>query len=138
MRNLIAGKTPAPSFRAAGALLFAALAGNCAGAVDETAATLMVDPATYLYHTCQQLVTARIEVSQRRRDLDSLIAQAERDAGGELVSTLVYRSEQAGSAGRARLIEEAWRDRNCDTARLEPLQPQLNPSPAAPPRNRLR
>jgi len=90
-----------------------ALAAGCSS-MDDAPGVQLVDPATYLYYTCPQLATARTQQTKRRQELEGLMAKAERDAGGQIASSIAYRGDYQATLGRLQLIAASWRDRNCE------------------------
>ncbi len=94
----------------AGAAFVTMLVSGCSS-MDDARGVQLVDPATYLYYTCPQLATARTEQTKRRLELEGLMAKAERDAGGQIASTIAYRGDYQATLGRLQLIAASWRDR---------------------------
>ena len=99
---------------AGAAAVITALAG-CSSSMDDARGFQLVDPATYLYYTCPQLVTARTAQTKRYQELQELMAKAERDPGGQIASAVAYRGEYQATIGRLQLIDASWRERNCET-----------------------
>jgi hypothetical protein len=77
---------------------------------------LLVDPAKYQYHTCEQLATAAKAQSARQQDLAALIERAERGTAGALVGTIAYKSDYTAAGQELRLVEATARSKNCVTA----------------------
>ena len=94
-------------------LLCSALAGCSTGG---EGMLLLVDPAKYQYHTCEQLATATKAMTARQQDLATLIERAEQGTAGAIVGTIAYKSDYTVVGQDLRLLEATARTKNCVTA----------------------
>ena len=77
---------------------------------------LLVDPAKYQYHTCEQLAAATKAMTARQQELATLIERAEQGTAGAVVGTIAYKSDYTAVGQDLRLIEATARSKNCVTA----------------------
>ncbi|HEY0567763.1 MAG TPA: twin-arginine translocation pathway signal [Xanthobacteraceae bacterium] len=94
---------------AAGALV--GLLCGCAGS--DTVGSLLVSPGKYDLYSCEQLAARLKPAATREKELRGLIAKAERDTSGVVVSALAYRTEYATARGDLRQIEETSQRKQC-------------------------
>lgn len=119
----------------AAVLLSAGLLGGCAMS-DERAASLLVAPGDYDLYSCPQLARTAADLKGRRAELEGLMAKAERDAGGRMMSALGYRPDYLKVRGEIHEIEKTAREKKCDLsavrANAAPAAPAMPPLPATP------
>lgn len=118
---------------AALALVAAALLGGCAMS-DENAASLLVAPGDYDLYSCPQLAVAATPLRKRRTELQGLMARADVDAGGRVMSTIGYRPEYLKISGELHSIEATAREKKCDlsAAPVDADAPAVMPAPPTP------
>ena len=90
------------------ALVAAVVLGGCAMS-DEKAASLMVAPGDYDLYSCPQLAVAAAPLRKRRMELHGLMARADVDAGGRMMSTIGYRPEYLTISGELHSIDATAR-----------------------------
>jgi hypothetical protein len=93
------------------AIVATALAG-CAVS-DDSAGRFMVAPDRYVLYNCTQLAKAAQATRSRQRKLEMLMAKAETDSVGVLVSSGAYRPEYAQLRGMMNEIQKTAVDKNC-------------------------
>jgi hypothetical protein len=93
------------------AIVATALAG-CAVS-DDSAGRFMVAPDRYVLYNCPQLAKAAQATRSRQRKLEMLMAKAETDSVGVLVSSGAYRPEYAQLRGMMNEIQKTAVDKNC-------------------------
>ena len=89
----------------------AALAG-CA-ASDDRAGQFLVTPDRYVLYSCPQLAKAAQSTVSRQRKLETLMAKAETDTVGVLVSRTTYGPEYAQLRAMMNELHKAAADKNC-------------------------
>ncbi|MEA2987459.1 MAG: hypothetical protein QOG83_170 [Alphaproteobacteria bacterium] len=118
-RNRITGDRTAggPLARGgAGALVALALGGLLGGCVSGVDGLVVFgDPGKYQYSTCEQLAAATKRLADREGELRTLIAKAEREAGGAIISTVAYRTDYVAVQEEQRVIEATARTKDCLT-----------------------
>lgn len=116
------------------AVCFVALGvGGCAMSED-TVSTLLVAPGNYEFYSCPQLVSAAASLRGRQKQLEDLMARAETDFGGKVMSATGYRPDYLRVRGELRSVETTAREKQCD---LTPPQPKPAP-PTKPARTPAR
>jgi hypothetical protein len=93
------------------AIVATALAG-CA-ASDDSVGRFLVTPDRYVLYNCTQLAKATQATVSRQRELEMLMAKAETDSVGVLVSSSAYRPEYAQLRGIMNELRKAAADKNC-------------------------
>ena len=93
------------------AIVATALAG-CA-ASDDTVGRLLVKPDRYVLYNCTQLARAAQATVRRQRELEVLMAKAETDSVGVLVSSSAYRPEYAQLRGMMNELHKTAAEKNC-------------------------
>ena len=93
------------------AIVATALAG-CA-ASNDTVGRFLVKPDRYVLYNCTQLARATQATVRRQRELEVLMAKAETDSVGVLVSSSAYRPEYAQLRGMMNELHKAVADKNC-------------------------
>lgn len=116
--------------RIAAACIVALGAGGCAMSED-TVSTLLVAPGNYEFYSCPQLVSTAATLRGRQKQLEDLMARAETDFGGKIMSTTGYRPDYLRVRGELRSVEMTAREKQCD---LTPPQPKRPAQPAQPKR----
>jgi hypothetical protein len=92
-------------------IIATALAG-CAVS-DDSAGRFLVAPDRYVLYNCTQLAKAALATRSRQRKLEMLMAKAETDSVGVLVSSGAYRPEYAQLRGVMNEIQKTAVDKNC-------------------------
>jgi hypothetical protein len=123
------------TLRLVATLLAAGLLAGCAFS-DEKAASLLVAPGDYDLYSCPQLARTAADLKVRRAELEGLMAKAEGDAGGRMMSALGYRPDYLKVRGEIHEIEKTAREKKCDLAAVRanaaPAAPAMPPLPATP------
>ena len=96
------------------AIVATALAG-CAVS-DDSVGRFLVKPDRYVLYNCTQLAKAAQATVSRQRKLEMLMAKAETDSVGVLVSTTAYRPEYAQLRGMMNELQKTAADKNCKFA----------------------
>ena len=109
------------------AVLAATLLAGCA-TTEERAGSLFVAPGGYEFYACLQLAQTAASYKARRAELEQLMAKAESDAGGKLMSAISYRPDHLKMGGELHAIEVTAREKHCnlsgEMAKLaKPAQP---------------
>ena len=119
--------------RFAALALVLGLLGGCAMS-DENAASLVVAPGDYDLYSCPQLAVAATSLRKRRTELQGLMARADVDAGGRMMSTLGYRPEYLKVSGELHSIEATAREKKCDLSAVavDADAPAVTPAPPTP------
>ena len=99
---------------------------------DETASSLMVAPGDYDLYSCPQLAVAAAPLRKRRRELQSLMAKADVDSGGRMMSALGYRPEYLKISGELHSIEATAREKHCDLTAVPARAPAVTPGRKKP------
>ena len=94
------------------AALAAALAG-CAVS-DDQAARFLVAPDKYLLYNCDEIAREAQTAAAREQELQQLIAKADVDASGRLVSTVAYRTDYLSVRGEINELRAAAVAKHCD------------------------
>ena len=110
--------------RTAVAVLAATLLAGCATAEDRVGG-LLVAPGSYEFYSCPQLAQIAASYKARRAELEQLMAKAESDAGGKLMSAISYRPDYLQVGGQIQDVERTARAKQCDlsAAPAKPAQP---------------
>jgi hypothetical protein len=95
---------------------------------DEKVGSLLADPMTYEFYSCQQLAGAEGAQKTRQQELEALMAKSASGAGGGVVNTIAYKPEYAHVSGQIAAIHRVQADKNCP-----PAPAPAAPSPAAKP-----
>jgi len=96
------------------AIVATALAG-CAVS-DDSVDRFLVKPDRYVLYNCEQLAKAAQATRSRQRKLEMLMAKAETDSVGVLVSSGAYRPEYAQLRGMMNELQKTAADKNCKFA----------------------
>jgi hypothetical protein len=99
---------------AAGAALAAGLAG-CAVS-DDQLARLVVAPDKYALYNCVEIARAQQTATAREQQLQQLMAKADVDASGRLVSAVAYRPDYLTVRGELNELRAAAAAKHCDGA----------------------
>ena len=76
--------------------------------------TILADPGTYQYSTCEGLGIKRQTLMKKEQELRQLMDRAEQSAGGAVVNVLAYKGDHVAAVEELQLIERAARAKNCD------------------------
>jgi hypothetical protein len=106
------GLTKLKGFAAMFGIATAGLLAGCSMS-DDTMASLMVAPGKFTLYSCEALVEQERKSSTRARELEQLMARAEVDASGRLVSTIAYRSEYLTVRGELEELRRAAAEKKC-------------------------
>ena len=115
----------------AAALLAAGLLGGCALS-DDKAASLLVAPGDYDLYSCPQLATTASSLKAKRIELGGLMARAETDSGGRMMSSISYRPEYLKIRGELHEVEATAREKKCDVSKVAPAPASAAPPPTLP------
>lgn len=99
--------------------------------------TFLVAPGKYFLFDCQQLNAAAAGYMNRRAVLRKAMADAEKSAGGGVVSLLAYRGEYGQVQGNIAEIRREAGTKNCVIKEATPAPAAAPPSPP-PARRRVR
>jgi hypothetical protein len=106
---------------------------------DEKAASLLAAPGAYSLYTCPQLVASAKSLRARKQELEGLMAHADVDAGGRMMSAIGYRPEYLKVSGQLHETERTAREKQCDlSAKPDAGTPAALPPPPAKPAARAR
>lgn len=135
MRSLVSmmrQTTPARGLicRVAGIGLAAGLVGACATTADDVGSRLLVAPGGFDLYNCQQLTNTIAGLKSRKKELEGLMAKAETDAGGKLMSAMGYKPDYMSTLGQLRSAEATAREKQC-AAPPAPAAPAAAKKPAA-------
>ncbi|HEY7229469.1 MAG TPA: twin-arginine translocation pathway signal [Pseudolabrys sp.] len=89
-----------------------ALLSGCA-ASDDTAGRFFVQPDKYVLYSCKELAEATQNVAARQLELEKLMARAETDSSGRLMSDLAYRPEYSQLRGQMNELRRTSAEKNC-------------------------
>jgi hypothetical protein len=112
-----------------GMLVAASILSACAMS-DEKLSRLIVAPDKFTLYNCSDLALKAKELATRESELTQLMARAEQDAGGRLVSTLSYKTDYAAVRGEMDEIRKTAAEKNCQLP-----QPSQATTAAAPARS---
>jgi hypothetical protein len=98
---------------AAAAVCLAACLAGCSSMSEQTAASAFISPGAYDVYTCQDVEKLSASMRARQVELEQLMARASQGAGGELVSSIAYRSEYAQARGMVAELAKAKADKRC-------------------------
>jgi hypothetical protein len=93
--------------------LFAALAGCAGSASEQFGQSVWVAPGKYQFHDCLQAQEADRSYATRQRELEELMARASKGPGGDVVNTMVYRSEYQQVLGERKEIAQVFVQKRC-------------------------
>ncbi|MDC7786535.1 hypothetical protein PQJ75_05240 [Rhodoplanes sp. TEM] len=108
-------------------LLAGALLGGCAQNLD--LGILYAAPGKYDYLRCQDLPARLAGAVAREKQLNDLIARANQEPGGQVVSTAAYSADLAQARAEQKMLRQTAVDKNCGS--IEPGAPA--PAGAAAP-----
>ena len=114
---------------AGAAIAMAAALAGCAS-TEDTAATLLVAPGDYDLYPCSQLVNTVTGLKARKLQLEQLMARAETDIGGKVMSTMGYRPDYLRVIGELKSAEATLREKRCEVP--PPATPAAAPPKAKP------
>jgi hypothetical protein len=101
-------------FWALAALPFLAVLAGCAGSASEQFGhSVWVAPQKYQYHDCLQAQEADRNFAVRQKELEELMARASKGPGGDVVNTMVYRSEYQQVLGERKEIAVVYEQKRC-------------------------
>jgi hypothetical protein len=108
---------PSKGGRKAGALaLLAVLLAGCSTGTsfeEQLGHSAWITPAKYQFHDCRQAQAADAGFAQRQRDLEELMARAEKGPGGAAVSFMAYRTEYQQVLGEREAIRRHHQAKRC-------------------------
>jgi hypothetical protein len=107
-------------------IVLAPLAGGCAQSLD--LGILYAAPGKYDYLRCEDLPARLVGAIEREKKLEDLIARANQDAAGPIVSQAAYSADLAQAKAEQRTLRAAAVDKKCGS-----IEPGSAPSGAAPP-----
>jgi hypothetical protein len=83
------------------------------GGSDDTASRFLVAPGKFVLYSCPQIAEQAKTTAARERELQRLMAKANVDAGGRLVSAMAYRPEYLERRGEMNELRKAAAAKNC-------------------------
>lgn len=83
---------------------------------DDSVGRFLVKPDRYVLYNCAQLAKAAQATVSRQRKLEMLMAKAETDSVGVLVSSAAYRPEYLQLRGLMNELQKTAADKNCKFA----------------------
>jgi hypothetical protein len=106
---------------------------------DDTMSTMMVSPGKFILYTCPELITAGRTMATRQRQLESLMAKARQDTGGEIVNVVAYRQEYLTNIGEMKDLRAQAKEKQCALPDLYTPDPHApGTTPPTPPPDRKR
>ena len=113
MRAALTGKRPIRR-RLAAMLPLAALLAGCGGSLnDQLGQSAWVAPSKYQYHDCLQAQAADRGFAARQKEMEELMTRASRGPGGDVINTMVYRSEYQQVLGERKEIGVVLERKQC-------------------------
>ena len=107
------GKIP----RIAAAAMLAAMLSACVappgGSSDDAASRFLVAPGKFVLYSCPEIAEKAKATAARERELQRLMAKADVDAGGRLVSAMAYRPEYLERRGEMNELRQAAAAKDC-------------------------
>ena len=94
------------------AALVATMLCGCATS-DDTAARFLVAPDQYVLYNCPQLADTAQLNAKRQRELETLMAKADSDSAGRLVSSMSYRPEYLQLRGEMSELRKEAATKHC-------------------------
>ena len=82
-------------------------------ASDDTAARFLVAPDLYVLYNCPQLADAAQTNATRQRELEKLMAKADTDSSGRVVSGMAYRPEYVQLRGEMSELRKEAATKHC-------------------------
>lgn len=92
------------------------------GCTDSRSGTMLVSPARFTLYNCQELATHQATLVSRQRDLEGLMARANRESAGRIVSVAAYQPEYQTVLGEMKVLRQEAAQKDCKL-----------PDPYAPP-----
>jgi hypothetical protein len=81
---------------------------------DDKLSTFLVAPDKYVLYTCKEIAAqAKVNVA-RQKELEGLMAKANTDAGGRLVSSVAYQPDYLTARGEMNDLRDAAIVKHCD------------------------
>ena len=105
------------------------LLAGCSSAED-TASTLLVAPGGFDFYSCPQLVDTVNSLRARKLELEKLMARAETDVGGKVMSAMGYRPDYLRVIGQLKSAEATFREKQCQ------MPPPAAAAPAPAPKTK--
>jgi hypothetical protein len=102
--------------------------GGCAS-TDDTASKLLVAQGDYDLYSCPQVVNLVTGLKARKAELEKLMARAETDIGGKMMSAMGYRPDYLRVIGELKSAETTMREKHCEVP--PPPAPAAAPKAAA-------
>ena len=93
--------------------VLAVLAGCAGTGNDQFGQSVWVAPGKYRFHDCLQAQTADRNFAARQKDLEELMARASKGPGGDVVNTMVYRSDYQQVLGERKEIALLYEQKQC-------------------------
>jgi hypothetical protein len=76
---------------------------------------MFVNPGSFDYLGCADIASTAKATAHREQELKGLIDRAEDGGAGVVVAAMAYRSDYLKVRGELKLLEEAARNKNCET-----------------------
>jgi hypothetical protein len=105
-------KSRAPAAGVLFASLFLSLLAGCAMS-DDTMSSMIVAPGKYTLYSCDALAEAHKKSAAEERELRQLMARADADSAGRLVSAVAYRSDYLTVRGELNELHQASIEKKC-------------------------
>ena len=100
--------------RAVAALPLLALLAGCSGSLsDQLGHSAWVAPGKYQFHDCLQAQGADRGYARQQKELEELMTRASKGPGGDVVNTMVYRSEYQQVLGERKEIAQVLEQKQC-------------------------
>ena len=118
MFGIIAAITDSEKFRplvaiALLAVVLSACTAPSGGSSDDTVSRFLVAPGKYVLYSCPEIAVQAAATAARERELERLMAKADVDAGGRLVSAIAYRPEYLERRGEMNELRQAAVAKDC-------------------------
>jgi hypothetical protein len=102
-----------PRSRALAAVTLVLGLAGCGTISDEVASRVITAPGRYSVYPCPNIEQLIKSVSQRRTELEQLMARSAQSPGGELVNAMAYRSEYLQTGGELEELAKASAEKKC-------------------------
>jgi hypothetical protein len=113
--------------------LVAATVAGCSASGEDRLGSALVAPGGFAFYDCPQLAGQDRALTVREHELERLMAEAKRSAGGGFVSAVAYESDYATNHATLREVHREQARKKCGPAAAEPA---VRPAPANPKRKR--
>jgi hypothetical protein len=117
------------------AIALSGLLAGCAVSGDH-AEDFYVAPGKYVFYDCKQLAGVAAHFEQRNKELEDLMARAQKGPGGELVSAMAYTSDYYSNLGELKDVRREQAEKKCDPSMTAPPMTPPEQKPIKPKKRR--